>query len=352
MKILVIRFTSMGDVILATSLFSFLKKNYPDSHIFFLTDVRYSGIFKDDSRLDSVIGAEKAQEMGDCRELFGMQWDMVIDLQNNKRSFQVKKRLSSAHAPYVFNKRYPKRFLLLTTRLNFYSPDDHVALRYIETAGVEKGTLPVAPPPRVCISETDSKRLLEAVFTDGTAKPLLALIPFSAWKNKEWMREYFIVVGRYFFAKGWRVVVLGGPEEEREALDMKMKIGPDCKSLAGRLSLYECACILKESSLALGNDTGLSHLSRACGVKAGVIFGSTTWQFGFFPFGDPPYKVFQTDFFCRPCHPHGGNICFMGNRPCLRRITPESVIAGLEDLYGESPHSWQEQRERADGLKR
>jgi len=128
-------------------------------------------------------------------------------------------------------------------------------------------------------------------------RPLIAILPFSAWKNKEWSRDSFCTVGRYFLAKGWDVAIFGGPEDRQTAIDMQMKIGQRCKALAGQLSLYECACILKQASLAVGNDTGLSHLARACEVKTGMIFGSTTFHFGFFPFGDPPFKVFQTEYF-------------------------------------------------------
>jgi heptosyltransferase II len=336
MKILVIRFTSMGDVILATSVFSYLKNAYPTSRIHFLTDAGYAGLFKDDPRLDGVVGADKKHDGDGYRQLLDVTWDSVIDLQHNKRSFLLKKKLSTTVRPGVFQKLYPKRLLLLFGRLNFYGPNDHVVRRYITAAGGGKDRSFMTPSPRIFVDDHESKRLYAALFSAAVIRPLIALMPFSAWKNKEWMRRYFIVVGRYFLAKGWNIALLGGPDDEQAAIDLQKKIGSRCQTLAGRLSLYECACILSQCSLAVGNDTGLSHLARACGVKTGVIFGSTTSHFGFFPFGDPPFKVFQADYFCRPCHPHGGNICLLKNRPCLRRITPEMVIKGLEDLYGGS----------------
>jgi heptosyltransferase II len=336
MKILVIRFTSMGDVILATSVFSYLKDTYPTSSIHFLTDARYAGLFKDDPRIEVVESAGKKDPISSFRRLFDIHWDSVVDLQDNRRSRLLKKKLTSATPPRVFQKQHRKRLLLLLSRLDFYDPDDTVARRYLAAAGAQKGQSSLVPPPKIFVSDIEAKRLHTTLFSGQVVRPLIALIPFSAWKNKEWMRNNFIVVGRYFLTKGWNVAVLGGPEDEREAAGMQKEIGPRCKAFAGGLSLFECACLLKESSLALGNDTGLSHLARACGVKTGVIFGSTTRQFGFFPFGEPPFKVFQADYFCRPCHPHGGNICLFQTRPCLRSISPETVIKDLEALHNDS----------------
>jgi heptosyltransferase-2 len=89
--------------------------------------------------------------------------------------------------------------------------------------------------------------------------------------------------------------------------------------------------------LALGNDTGLVHLARACGVKTGVIFGPTARQFGFYPYGEPPFAVFEQNLACRPCHAHGGNVCLRLNRACTRSIGFKQVIRGLEELFHGTP---------------
>ena len=169
---------------------------------------------------------------------------------------------------------------------------------------------------------------------DGAAS--IALFPFSAWKNKEWPAEFFTFVGRYFAVKGWDVLVAGGPSDIAAADRMKNAVGERCVSTAGKLSLGETACLISQCNLALGNDTGLSHMARACGVKTGIIFGPTTRHFGFFPVGNPPFRVFEAAQFCRPCQAHGGNVCYLGTRMCLRKIRPEAVVAGLEELYQRS----------------
>jgi ADP-heptose:LPS heptosyltransferase len=233
----------------------------------------------------------------------------------------------------TFDKLHIQRLVLLLFRWSLYGADQNVVIRYIKAAG---GTVAIKDlePPRIFFNE-ESKKRARAILSrksDGTKRPLIALFPFSAWKNKEWPAENYIAVGRHFLSKDRDVVIMGGPSDKAAAHKLRDQIGGRCISLAGSLTLNECGAFLTEFSLALGNDTGLSHLARACGVKTGIIFGPTTRHFGFYPYGEPAFKIFEEPLFCRPCHAHGGNRCIRFSRPCMRRIGVERVIEGLEEL--------------------
>jgi heptosyltransferase-2 len=333
MNILVIRFTSMGDVICVTPLFTYLHEKFPDAKVYFLTDAKYAELFKDDSRIFQAIGQEKSRKKDPILQLIDVHWDRVVDLQNNHRSVRVRKSLLFRGTTGIVKKNYLPRMLLLFMRMNFYDPFDTVPRRYIKAGTNHREAPEDIPPLKVVLEANNCKVIHDSFFSNGVIRPVIALIPFSSWKNKEWPRHYFLYVGRYFLSKGWHVVILGGPNDRSAAEELKKGIGPRCSALAGRISLYQSACVLKRCSLALGNDTGLSHLARACGVKTGIVYGSTTFHFGFFPFSSPSYRVFQTEIFCRPCHPHGGNFCLLSARLCLKRIKPDVIIRGLEELY-------------------
>jgi heptosyltransferase-2 len=332
MNILVVRFSSMGDVILVTPLFSYLLQQYPGARITFVTGPAYAPLFIDDSRLFRTLvhddGAHDASAA-----LHGEKWDLAIDLQNNRRSHALCGSPGFAVTLGSFNKLHAKRWLLLLLRRNTYDLSRHVAARYIAVAA--QGALP-AEVPSISLffsNETRSKTLdFFREQTGGIERPSIALFPFSAWKNKEWPLENFGKVGGYFSTKGWNVAIFGSPAEAPRAEALKKEIGARCVSLAGRLSLYECGALLSHFSLSLGNDTGLSHLARAAGVKAAILFGPTTRHFGFYPYGDPLYMIFENELLCRPCHAHGGNICVRMTHRCLRAIGYERVIAGLEAL--------------------
>lgn len=329
-KILIIRFSSMGDVILVSALFSAIKKHNLDSEITFVTDLQYIEFFRDDPRLGRVYGMPKKMGIIDTA-LSENKWDLVIDLQRNSRSKTFLGLVKHKGKVSIFRKPYLKRILRLIIRTSSYSEKDMVIYRYLEAAGI-----------RYDISRPETSRLFfkssilpdhiqKTIYTGGIVRPVIALIPFAAWKNKEWPEERFVNVGKYFLVKGWDVCIMGGPQEKQKAEDMAEKTGHRCVSLAGKLTLYECGCFLKKCSLALGNDTGLSHLARSCGVRTGIIYGPTTRHWGFYPQGEPPFKIFEHPWFCRPCHAHGGNVCLL-NRACMKRISSDQVIKGLMDL--------------------
>jgi heptosyltransferase-2 len=335
MNILIIRLSSMGDVILATSVFPYLKAENPDSNIWFVTQKKYAELFSADTRLARVIAIEQGREHEAAGELYSVVWDRIIDLQNSRKSLFLRKGLLSKQPTAVFRKLHARRMALLLAGINLYKQGDHVIARYAQAAGYSPKNGFSFPSARIILDEKKCEAVQQAAPGSAMVRPMIALFPFSAWKNKEWPAANYAFVGRYFSVKGWSVVIAGGPKDAAAAEALKRRIGGQGISTAGLLSLYETACLVSRCRLALGNDTGLCHLARACGVKTGVIYGPTTSHFGFFPYGDPPYCVFEARQFCRPCHAHGGNVCYTGSRQCLKRIRPETVIKGLEALHSE-----------------
>jgi heptosyltransferase-2 len=337
MKILVLRLSSMGDCVLATALFSYLKRRYENAAVTFVTGSAYAPLFSDDPRLAAVTGiASNASTLP--ADVTGQEWDLVADLQNSRRSRALLHGVRSKQPAGRFDKKHCARFLLIAFRIDCYDPSLHVAARYLQAAGGDPHSEEV-PPPLLFFSDEGRRRAataLNARFGAGK-RPMLALFPFSAWKNKEWPAAYFETIGRHFLEKGWNVALMGGPQDGARAEALRARTGARCVSLAGTLSLYESGCMLTGFDLALGNDTGLTHLARACGVKTGILYGPTTRHFGFSPYGGPLSRVFEERLFCRPCHAHGGNVCWRRGRRCLRRIGPETVINGLEKLFNAPP---------------
>jgi ADP-heptose:LPS heptosyltransferase len=331
MNILVIRLSSMGDVILTTPVLTWLTQAYPLCRIVMVTDKRYTSLFCNDPRIAQVIGVSKKIPLAhQLSELKNQAWDKIIDLQNNKRSAELRSLIGGVIAASVFHKNHIRRFLLLFFRMNRYTSENNVVRRYLLAAGAPEAL--ECPTVQIHCNKNQTVILLQRYFVDTGSKPILALFPFSAWKNKEWFSDRYVAVGRAFTAMGWNIAILGGPEDTEHADELSRQIGPGAVSVAGRITLYDCACLLQGCTLALGNDTGLSHLARACGVKTGMVFGATTHHFGFFPTGKPEFRIFEDNIFCRPCHPHGGNFCWRFTRPCLSRIQSQNVIAGLLEL--------------------
>jgi ADP-heptose:LPS heptosyltransferase len=332
-NILVLRLSSMGDVILITPLLSFLKTQHSSHSITLVTGIDYASLFTDDPRLAAVIGIG-AGEKRLPKYILDNKWDFAVDLQNNRRSHTLLRSIDADVGRGYFDKLYWQRLALLFFRCDTYDSRLHVARRYIHAAACN--SVPDKMPPLRVFFSDNSRRMVRTKYllpAGNTECSFLALFPFSAWKNKEWPAESYIEVGRYFLTKGWIPVIMGGQGDVTRAQKLESGIGGRCISLAGRISIYECGALLTGFSLALGNDTGLSHLARACGVRTGIFFGPTTRHFGYFPYGDPAYKIFEVPLSCRPCHAHGGNQCLRLTHGCMRLIGPELVIKELEELF-------------------
>ncbi len=332
MKILILRFSSMGDVILVSPLLSYLQHYRPDAGLFLVTDTLYAGLYKDDPRLTSCIPYSRSAPKDLHAHLSLHRWDFVIDLQNNRRSRRLRRDYLPGIQAGVFNKHHIRRLALLVLRLDLYGGIGGVVQRYIQASAPLLDRAPRIFPVRLFFNCEETAPAALPPESKRAKTPVLALMPFCAWKNKQWPLTSFAEVGSWFTKKKWLVAILGGPEDVACAETLKDGIGEGAVSLAGRMDLYATGCFLKKCSLALGNDTGLSHLARACGVKTGVIYGATTRHFGFFPYGEPPFRTFESRLLCRPCHPHGGTICWRLSRPCLKKTGHQEVIEGLEEL--------------------
>ncbi|MBN1984095.1 MAG: glycosyltransferase family 9 protein [Chitinivibrionales bacterium] len=333
MNVVLLRLSSMGDVILIAPLLTLLAKEH---RLCLITNQLYAGLFQDDPRLSAVISYARKTPLHLPDADNGGHWNHCIDLQNSAKSFSIRTQYLSRVPVTKFQKLHRQRFLLLLLRINTYDPAASVIRRYIQAASplLQLSDRVQSPPPgRLFFKQETVQTALETMshlFDSG--RKTIALIPFSAWKNKQWPTTSFAQIGAYFIQKKWNVAILGGPSERGNAEQLCSMIGTGAFSLAGLYPLHAIGCFLTHCNLALGNDTGLSHLSRACGVKTGMLYGSTTAHFGFFPSGTPSFRVFQKSLLCRPCHGHGGSLCYRRSRPCLSRISVSEVIHGLEEL--------------------
>jgi len=245
----------MGDVILLTPLLSYLKEKNPAAEITVITGSPYAVLFGDDPRLTSVVPYVRSDEEKIFTKLALEKWDHVIDLQNNRRSRKLRKKYFPQVNFGVFDKLHVQRFLLLLVRLDFYKKSSNVAQRYILAADNTQESIQKIPPVKLY---GDSGRVKKHQVFQGGKSEIIALFPFSAWKNKQWPVASYAAIGRHFAQKNWGVTIFGGAEDAAKAEKLKGEIGENCYSFAGTLNLYEIGCYLTQCTLALGGDTGLS----------------------------------------------------------------------------------------------
>jgi heptosyltransferase-2 len=330
-NILVVRLSALGDVVLASSVLSYLHERFPQAVIGLVTGAHLAELYESDPRVTHLYPYDKSDPTRLRSSAGNVVWDRVVDLQNNRRSRRLVALLAPGAPRGRFAKLHLQRWLLLLLRLDCYPRGASVVTRYLDAAGWQPGQCP-PPPATIHVSARAEAEVAPLLEPRAPGAPTLGLAPFSAWKNKQWPAERFAEVARHFMAKGWRVVVFGGADEAQAGERLAAELGAGASSLAGKTSPAGSAAGLRRCSLVLGNDTGVSHLARAMGVRTTVVYGSTTRHFGFYPTGEPPFRVLEARVLCRPCHPHGGSRCWRGGRPCLTRVTAAAAIQALEEL--------------------
>lgn len=152
----------------------------------------------------------------------------------------------------------------------------------------------------------------------------VCLFPGSVWATKRWTEEGFTEVARHLVQKGFKVLLLGGPDE-RSLCDSIAKQVPEVEVFAGKLSIQQSIDKVGESELVIANDSAATHMAALQSVKALTLFGPTTLDLGFRPWSDLA-RVVQIDLDCRPCGAHGHQQCPLGHHHCMKWIKPEVVI--------------------------
>ena len=149
----------------------------------------------------------------------------------------------------------------------------------------------------------------------------------SAWPTKRWPKEKWARLIRGLSAEyGARVLMVGGPGEKDWNAEIESLAGPErCFNLTAKTSMPELMEAIRPLKVFISNDSGPMHIAAALGVPAVGIFGPTTRELGFFPYG-PANRVVQTRLGCRPCALHGSKKCPRGHFLCMRLLTVGEVL--------------------------
>ncbi len=310
--ILIIRLSSLGDLILTIPLLEALRKRYSGARIDLLVKKEYADLAWLFGFVDEVIAFDTDNEdIAELRqELAENHYAYVLDLHNNLRS-KVLRILPHAEID-IIQKRSFRRWLLVNFKINLLKNTPDTIGRYFETAkdlGVkDEGNAP-------------------AIKTAIDQQRKIAIIPGSKHWNKRWLPEYFIAVASALIKDGYTIEVHGS-QEEKALGDSIVKefTAQQATNYCGAFTLEELPSRLASCTLAITNDSGLMHLASAVGIKTISLFGPTVRGFGFMPRSKDAIVIENTILSCRPCTTIGSDHCPKGHFKCMVDITPEMVI--------------------------
>lgn len=326
LRILVVRFSSIGDVLLTTPLLRALARRHPEATVAFATKREMAPLVGDNPHVSTVFALEPHEPVTHFATRI-RQWkpDYGLDLHGSLRSRALRVLVSARWSGY--RKRKIARTLLIATKLDVYGDPTPVAERYFHAAR-RLDVKPDGLAPEFHLGARARERVAAWLREHSLADmPIAALAPGAAHATKRWPVAYWTMLAERLAGAGLRPVVLGGPADR----GLAQQLTPVAATAAGEFSLQETGALLEHARVLVSGDTGVMHMATGVGTPVVALFGPTVRHFGFFPYSAPAV-VLERSLECRPCSAMGSASCPMGHHRCLVDIAPGDVAAAVRQL--------------------
>jgi lipopolysaccharide heptosyltransferase II len=334
-KILIIRFSSFGDVLQTLSVAGRLHASFPDAEIHWVTRAEYAPLVGTHPHVRKVWTLKKGDGFGELLSL-GAQlkheaFTHIYDAHNNLRSRILGWVLNGFLGWRVWTGRQKflrrsiyrwKRFLLFRFHKNFFPKPFSGQFALLEP--LRKWGVPAEAPPVPQLFLTPEH--VELVKKHVPFDHFVALAPSAAFELKRWPVQYW----KELIARmpETRFAVLGGPDD-RFLGELQASAPDRVVNLAGRLSLDQSADVVALADALVSNDTGLMHVAEQIGKPCVALMGPAPFGFP----SRPRTRILELDLPCRPCSKHGQGPCVNPVfHQCLRDIRPETVARELEGI--------------------
>jgi len=340
-RILVIKWSAMGDVVMATALMEDLRRAFPDAVLHLNTLPAFLGLFRHDPRFDDVFaidtrakGKRRANALAWLKRVRAGRYDLVVDLQrtDHTRALLGLLRFTSLRPPLLLGNAGGFPYHRDPPSL----PLDSHAFKLMRAVLREVGIPTVTPHPILHPGEAAQARARATLAEHGLETGrFVVLLPGSqaAGRLKRWGVERFAALARLLLAEGVeRVAIVGGPDELDDCRRIAELAGEGVVNLAGTTGLLEVVPIVQAARLVIGNDTGTGHMASCADTPLVVICGPTEAN-RVIPVG-PRVSALQAVLPCSSCYLKECNQPDV--HACMRLITPEYVCAyALNQLGGQ-----------------
>ena len=326
MKILIIRFSSIGDIVLTTPVVRCLKKQLPAVEIHYLTKKSFAKIFEANPFIDKMHYIEK--EVGEVMDVLKAEsFDCIIDLHNNLRTLKVKRQLKKP--AFSFQKLNIEKWMLTALKINRL-PGIHIVDRYMQTlrhlpVKNDGAGLDYFIPQADIVKETDIPTSHQAGY--------IGLVIGAAHNTKKYPLHKLEAFCRNLVHP---IILLGGKEDRGQG-DILSAIDPiKIYNACGKFNLNESADLLRKAKLVVTNDTGLMHIAAAFKRPVISLWGNTVPEFGMYPYYGSsflahqqqlPYSIIEVKGLgCRPCSKIGYDKCPHGHFKCMELIDDSFLL--------------------------
>jgi ADP-heptose:LPS heptosyltransferase len=327
MKFLVIRFSSIGDIVLTTPVLRCLKQ-IATAEVHYLTKKNFAIIFAANPYVDKMHYLENNNLPAVIKQLQHENFDYIIDLHHNLRTLRVKKAL--AKQAFSFNKLNIEKWLLTALKINKL-PALHIVDRYLQTLDAfniknDGRGLDYFVPQQDVVPEND----IPATHAAG----YIGLVLGATYNTKKFPLHK---LQKLCTQLQHPIMLLGGKVDmaiaEKLAVIDTFKIYNAC----GKFNLNESADLVRRSKFIITNDTGLMHIAAAFKKPIISLWGNTVPVFGMTPYyGNHPQantldtRLEVNNLSCRPCSKIGYQQCPKGHFKCMNNIDDALLMATVE----------------------
>ncbi len=303
-KFLILRFSSIGDIVLTTPVTRCIKKQYPNAEVHYATKQSFKVLVENNPYIDQyhLLGKSLNEFIATLK---AENFDYIIDLHNNLRTSIIKFRLSSAKS-FSFDKLNFKKWLLVNLKIN-QMPDVHIVERYLKTTE-SLGVINDNQGLDYFIPAKDIVQINE---------PYIAFAIGGQHATKKLPTTRIIEICQKLSGK---IMLLGGKEDATAAEEIEKAVGVNIINACGKYNLNQSASLVQQSAYLITHDTGLMHIASALKKKVISIWGNTVPEFGMYPYLTEFKIIENKNLSCRPCSKIGYSKCPKGHFKCMSEL--------------------------------
>jgi ADP-heptose:LPS heptosyltransferase len=315
-KILIIRFSSIGDIVLTSPVIRCLKQQL-NAEVHLVCKKIFSDTVIHNPHLDKLHLFDK--DVSEIYELLKSEkYDIVIDLHKNLRSLRLKKTLRVKS--YSYDKINFRKFLAVRFKMKNVLPQKHIVERYLDTVK-PLGVVNDGKGLEYFISEADHVEVNTLYFKEK--KSFVVLVAGGSYFTKQIPLNKLEEICSHLKLP---IVILGGKSDRLLADKLSLKF-PDLINLCGSLTLNQSASVISQANWVVSSDTGLMHIASAFNKPIFSFWGNTIPEFGMSPYLPNEQNVILEvkELGCRPCSKLGYHKCPRGHFRCMNEIDTSAV---------------------------
>jgi len=324
-KYLIIRLSSIGDIVLTTPVLRGLKEQVEGAEVHFLVKSQFASLVRNNPHVDKVheFSGSLNRTVSELRQ---EHFDYLIDLHKNLRTYRIKRRLRVMD--FSLDKLNRQKWLMVNFKRNKL-PDLHIVDRYRHTVHLfdvqddGKGLDFYIPE-----GDEVAQEALPAQFREG----FYALTVGAGHYTKQMPAADLITLIRLIDKP---VVLLGGREDTEKAVAIEKAVGNQAMNACGQFNIEQSGSIIRQARFVIAHDTGLMHIAAALGKHIISLWGNTIPEFGMYPYRPGTLSKIKEvkGLDCRPCTKIGFDQCPKKHFRCMKDLDKQEIAANAQEIW-------------------